>query len=188
MSRDQSRLGLYIVTDGKNVETDTFTEFVHKVEAAAAKPKKARGTGNQANLLNGTDGEYFWPIREDRRCAFTHTKGDRAGKRCGAWSMRNGTRCARHGGYREQPDHPATIRRLALIQHQQAKSIANKELRRAPPKTRHTVEQALELEGLPLSPSTVLQGVQAYIIDDNGKAWRRFIAAAIAGKPKKQGE
>lgn len=186
MSKRHNRIGLYIIKDGEHIEADTFPEFVRKVEAAAAKPRKG-GTGNRDNLMKRTDGEHFWPIREDRRCAFTHTKGDKAGKRCGAWAMRGGTRCARHGGYRECPEHPATIRRLGIIQHQHAQSLARKQVRRAPHKIRQQVETALQHQGLPLSPVTVLQGIDALQMDDAGKAWRRFIEHAKAAAPAKQG-
>lgn len=186
MTDRHNRIGLHIIKDGKNIETDTFPEFVRKVEAAAAKPKRGNPKGSPGNLLKRTDGEFFWPIREDRQCVFIHTKGDKAGQRCGAWAMRGGTRCARHGGYREQPGHKATIRRLGIIQAQHARSLANKQLRRSPPKIRQQVETTLEHEGLPLSPVTILQGIDALQTDDNGKAWRRFIAHAKAAAPTQE--
>lgn len=183
--RDQSRIGLYIIKDGLNVETDTFAEFVQKVEAAAAKPRPNR-PGAAHQLQKNSEGEFLWPVRPDRQCHFVHTKGDKAGQRCGAWAMRGGTRCARHGGYREQPGHKATIRRLGIIQAQHARSLANKQLRRSPPKIRQQVETTLEHEGLPLSPVTILQGIDALQTDDNGKAWRRFIAHAKAAAPTQE--
>lgn len=182
----KQHVGLYITTNGKHdPRNGKFADFVKKVEAAAAaKPAKIKRT-NTHRLKNAGNPAGLWdkPIPDDKRCEFVWSKGPKKGERCRRWAMKGGTRCVSHGGYREQPDHPATIRRLGMIQAQGARALANKQLRQAPHKLRHTVEEALRAEGLPLAPETILQGIEAIEQDDAGRAWRRFIKAARLSAP-----
>lgn len=177
-------IGLYVYTNGRSVTSgSTWAEFVERV-AAAAKPKSNR-PGNTATLSHAGDASSLWgePIPADRRCTFTHRKGDNAGKRCGNWAMKGAKRCRAHGGYRQNPEHPATARRLADVLAVDLTRKARATLRDADPRARSAVEQALTEIQIPRRPETVLQGIEALQADDGGRAWRRFLQQAKAACP-----
>lgn len=178
-------IGLHVVTKGraKGAGGITWAEFVDRVAAQARRSGSRRG--NADNMTNAGNIDTLWgqPIPKDRQCAFTWSKGDKMGKRCGNWAMKGATRCRAHGGYRQNPDHPATARRLNDILTLDAHKRAVNELRSAPHDARRAVEEALQAVQVPLRPVTVLQGIEALQMDDGGRAWRRFIRQASTAKP-----
>lgn len=187
MRRDQRRNGLTVWKDGKNV-SGYLGPFLKRVQAAAAKRGKPKtGKGNPQNLKKG-DTSPLWaqPIPDKRQCdhiysdsARNREKG-RAGKRCASWAMHGASRCRAHGGYRQNPEHPATIRRLADIEMMHAAAQARIAIARADPHTAQHVKTSIESRGLPLSPQTIADGINALERDDNGKAWRRYLEQLTA--------
>lgn len=177
--------GLRIIENGKDVSrrAGTWAEFMARVTAAAAKkpPRPKRPAPKHPPPVN-----KIMPPPEDRRCAFIHSKGHRKGRRCGQWAMNGGTRCWAHGGYRETPENPATIRRLDRILVLDRRHRINATYSQADKKLVRLVRKVLRERGIPLRPETVLLGVAALEADDGGRAWRRFEQAMQRAKPSEE--
>jgi hypothetical protein len=186
MAKRRLDIGLHVITNGKHVSRGVlpWSEFIDRVTEAASKPKSAQ-RGIPSNMTNAANIESLWgkPIPKDRQCSFVHSRGDKKGKRCGAWAMKGATRCVRHGGYRQNPTHPATVRKLQDALAVDVSRRATASLRQTDPHARRAVEDALRASEIPLRAATILQGVEAYQMDDNGKAWRRFLEQAKKAKP-----
>ena len=185
--RMKRHVGLTIWTDGKEDRNGmSWAQFHARVATAAAKPK-GRGNGPVANLRPSIVANLWGqPIPDHRRCDFKWSKGERKGDRCKAWAMKGAARCARHGGYRQNPEHPATIRRMPDIEQRMFIAASVKQLRNMNHKHRTDTESALRGEALPLSPQNIVNGYEALTQDDNGTAWRRFIKHAKLSAPKQQ--
>lgn len=177
-------IGFYRVTDGSHApDTIPLAEFHARAAAAAAKPKH-KGKGRK---LPPGDGSALWAIgpQGDRRCQFRWSKGERKGQQCKAWAMRGATRCPRHGGYREVPEHPATVRRLADVEHMVQSRAARLSLADADPHARQQVESVLRGAALPLHATMIIEGIEALEQEDGGRAYRRWVQHAKATAPAK---
>lgn len=185
MSWDPKQIGLSVWTKGKPHNPQTLTKFLEQVTEAAQKPKRTRTPPD--HKWSSCDASHLWgnPIPDDKRCNFVHQKGDKKGKRCGRWAMKGAKRCPCHGGYRQNPSHPATIRRLDDIVQAVAEADAAKELRKLPnQKDLETIRNTIRDIGAAFSPSIALEGVKAYQLDDAGKAFRRWRENTIKHAPK----
>lgn len=166
-------IGFSVYTNGKRRNPQSWHKFLEEVTEAAAKRPK----GGPYNLIPAADPSTLWgqPIPLDKRCDFIHQKGPNKSKRCGRWAMKGAKRCPVHGGYRQNPKHPATIKRLDHIVHAVQEVDAARTLRLEPDKgTHNTIRTYLRERGEALNPSTVLEGIKAMQMDDNGKAFRRW--------------
>jgi hypothetical protein len=181
MGRDRRRDGLTVWKDGKNV-SGYLGPFLKRVQAAAVKQAKRKGHPNPQNLKRG-DTSPLWaqPIPDKRRCDHVYSdtgrnreKG-RVGQQCKRWAMHGASRCNDHGGYRQNPEHPATVRRLADIEMMHAAAQARIAIHTADPHIAQHVKTSIHSRGLPLSPQTIAAGIDAITRDDNGKAWRRYL-------------
>lgn len=88
--------------------------------------------------------------------------------------MQGANRCASHGGYRQNPKHPATVRlyREGTIE-EKARAIELARAQRGDPKTQE-MRLTLRNLGIVADPITIEQAIQASQ-DKSGRAWRRFI-------------
>lgn len=145
--------------------------------AAAAKRKKPEQTHKSKPVTTIAD---KWPCPPEKQCDFVNFK---TGHRCKSYRMRGATRCITHGGARQNPEHPASIRLVnnGVVDRIAARREARDLIRYHP--MRATVTEALEAAGMTAAPETVWQGIQALSLDDGGKGWRRFLAR-IAGAGK----
>jgi hypothetical protein len=187
-------VGLKVVKNGKNV-SGPIKPFLARVQAAAIKQAKNKNhPGGPVENMKPFDPAWLWaqPIPDHKRCDFTFSDTarnrakDRVGNRCGRWAMDGATRCPSHGGYRQNPEHKATVRRLADVEALARDSAALAVIRNANPHDAQHVKSTMQQRGLPLSPQTIAQGIDALTHDDNGKAWRRFIKQATAPKPQQR--
>lgn len=164
----------------------SMDKVLERATAAALKRSKGNGKGNP-DLPVG-DPVHLWgkPIPKNRRCTFVSSSRDpkRKGKGCKNWAMKGAKRCAVHGGYRQNPEHPATIRRLDDVIESRNELSAAQTLRSHPNKARAHIENTLRDMGGALTPTVVLEGVLAYEQDDNGKAFRRWRDNAVKNTPK----
>jgi hypothetical protein len=138
-----------------------------------AKPK-AKG-GPVENLTNAGNPQYLWgrAIPKGRRCQFKH----KTGKRCGCWAVKGSKLCWQHGGLLDVPDHPSAAKALHYVEAEQARRAARQELRAYDRQTVETIRQAIKAKGhTTAQPWDTLEGVQAYTQDDNGRAYRRWLA------------
>jgi hypothetical protein len=166
-------IGLHLVTDGRQ-RGISWVELEARAIAASLKPKPSN-PGNVDNMRRDPANISPDNMPDEKRCAFRWSKGDRKGKRCGRWAMKGATRCPCHGGYRQNPEHPATVRRIADIQHQHEAMKAHQKVRAIAPARINEISLTLRQWGLPLSPGNILDGSNALDIDDNGRAYRRWI-------------
>lgn len=167
---------------GRHVkEPIPLEEFYSRVAAAAARPKAK----HKGRSLPPGDGSSLWAIgpQGDRRCQHRWSRGERKGQQCSNWAMRGATRCHKHGGYREAPEHPATARRLADVEHMVQSRAARLSLADADPYARKQVETVLRGAALPLHATIILEGITALEQDDGGRAFRRWVQHAQATSP-----
>ena len=162
--------GLWISQGGRAVAWD---EFIERARIAAAKPKRKGPNVTPPSLLIPPEQP---PRDKGRQCRFVLKA---TGKRCRRWSIRGGTLCSKHGGLRQVPEHPATIRALDRIEAVEQDNQASAILRADPDlfAVSEDVRQALEDMGRPRPPSVILEGSRALLEDDGGKAWRRWVAS-----------
>jgi hypothetical protein len=156
-----------------------WDDFVQAVGEAAKGAKRA-GPGPVENLTQAGDASPLWPAA--RVCAFVR----RDGSRCKSWPMRGALHCVRHGGYREVPEHPATIKlyRTGQIAAHDLDRRAAQVLQGYTWQDRQAVKHTIRETGAQrrrATPSLILAGLQAMHQDDNGIAWRRWIEAVKAG-------
>jgi len=178
--------GMYIYENGKDVSrrAGPWKEFMQRVSDAAVKEAgRVRMAPDDPRRDNLRPEPGFKPPPPDRTCQFVHTKGAKKGRRCRQWAMRGATRCMRHGGYREVPEHPATVRRLSKIITVDARKKMRRRVIDADPKLRRIVQKALASMGIPRRPETVVIGIEALEADDGGRAWRRFCEMANKAVP-----
>ncbi len=168
-------IGLHVYKDGRQVGMP-WAEYAQRVLEAASKPRRrnphAKGRPTTVSL-------YKKPT-PDRQCDFVK----KTGQRCGCWAMKGAERCSAHGGYRQNPEHPASFKRLDEILDRAEETKANTTIyTKMNPKSVHLVQETLRAEGLPCRPTLVVEGMHAYELDDNGAAFRRWRTAAIKHQP-----
>ena len=90
--------------------TNRQTRFLQAVAEAAssAKPAIRRGRPTPDNLTSQGRSKGLSAMRGAKRCRGIN----RSGNPCQAPAMRGSTRCLKHGGRVEVPDHPHNIRRF----------------------------------------------------------------------------
>ena len=152
----------------------TYADFADKIRKAA-KPRRrcpsSASNGNE-NLKNGY--ENYKAAHASPRC---NKPGNlkRTGKPCGAPAVRGGTRCYKHGGMRQVPEHPHNVARLergeidARLQHNRDRQ-QYWEL----PAPIKTVIDSVSVS-FPKQYSRKLELARAYMLDDGGRAYRRII-------------
>ena len=150
-----------------------WNDFVKAVGEAAGTAQRGNPAGVTQNLRCG-DPADLWPAK--RQCAFV--KAD--GTRCGCWPMRGARHCGKHGGYREVPAHPGTLRlyRSGAITAHDIEKRATHDLTAYSQQDRQAVKQAIRetsAQRRSPAPSLILAGIKALHTDDNGKSWRRWI-------------
>lgn len=166
----------------RSTQPDTWEEYVAKVEAAA-KSRRKGGNGLTANLRPGRAKETLWnnPRFEKDRCK-AMTGQSRGTERCTHWAMIGSQYCRHHGGYRENPAHPATIRLFnegAVTLHTLHRELGP-EVHRAPAEVRNAVKSEIKAAGVRPHNATILEGIKAHEADDGGQAWRRWRASLAA--------
>ena len=150
-----------------------WNDFVQAVGDAAGTAQRGNPAGGTQNLRCG-DPADLWPAK--RQCVFV--KAD--GVRCGCWPMRGARHCGKHGGYREVPAHPGTLRlyRSGAITAHDIEKRATHDLTAYSQQDRQAVKQAIRetsAQRRSPAPSLILAGIKALHTDDNGKSWRRWI-------------
>ena len=152
----------------------TYADFAQLVRKAADKPRKrnpaaANDNGND-NLRHTTPIE----AQASPRC---NKPGNlkRTGKPCAAPAVRGGTRCYKHGGMRQVPEHPHNIARLgrgeidARLQHNRDRD----QYWQLPAQVKSVID-SVSLS-FPRQHSRKLELARAYMLDDGGRAYRRII-------------
>src|SRR6056297_4193702 len=88
--------------------TQRQIRFIEQVAEAAREAPLPRGRPTPANLTDEGRMKGLQALRQAPRCRSTA----RSGSRCKNPSMRGSTRCVKHGGRVEVPNHPHNIRRF----------------------------------------------------------------------------
>lgn len=155
---------------GKNKNALPWQEYLAEVAKHARKKRAYRvpkfipcNDDPSRNLLNGKD-------RPDaRRCKHF---GKKSGRRCKNWAMKGATRCHFHGGYRQVPKHPATIRKF-IRGDMHKRDEHNKARQAVYDMPKEAVRAATEAAGRKAPFSVIKAGALAYI--EGGVAWRHWI-------------
>ncbi|WP_288927234.1 hypothetical protein [uncultured Maritimibacter sp.] len=157
-------------------EPPSWNDFKAEVaKAAKRKPAKKGARGPLSNLIPLPP---YRPPTPEERCQFVKANGEQ----CGLRHMKGATRCHYHGGYRQNPTHPATVRmfREGRIDAIEAERAARRVIYALPPKERKEAQSAaiaeLRARGLDFRNVTILEGIEAYRAGDGGRAWRRWCA------------
>ncbi len=180
MGRHQSWVGQSIYHKGKRLRPKiTREEYTARLIAAAADPslqtkQQDLNTGNPRGCLDGPPDEF--------RCVFINKNG----RRCKKWRMRGATRCSKHGGLRENPEHPASAKRIdwwtRIRQEPGNRAKPSQDIATA--RLEQDVANALKSKGLPHSDRDRLrEGAELLRMDDGGTAWRRWLARQRAIAP-----
>lgn len=157
----------------------TWKEFAAQVEEAAAKraraPKPKPQPVNLANLRPGGVEQ----LRQAPRCVATARI---SGERCKGPAVRGAALCSQHGGLLVVPAHPANARRLEQLQGIAAAQEARQAFFAHPPAIRLATSQAWkEAQGAKRRRRNkwrhMLEGAQALSLNDNGRAFRRWLAS-----------
>lgn len=103
----------------------------------------------------------------------------RDGTRCKHPALRGGvaTRCSKHGGLREMPEHPSAWRILEAVQQGAATQEIRRTLDVSPPSEegQRAALDACAAAGISQSTGRRIAGAQAYDTPDGGRAWRRWL-------------
>lgn len=173
---------------GRGTGGESLAEYEEKVaEAARRKRKRAanHSPNSKANLkpspVQGTLKEYHPPTPE-RRCQHVNHK---TGNQCKNWSIHGATRCHKHGGYRQNPNHPGSIKlyEKGAIAAELTNRAARQELYKHP--LRQEAYNALRAAGAPPTYKNNLDLANALQIDDNGKTYRAVLAQITRESEKK---
>lgn len=155
----------------------TFDEYVKEVEAAAAKKMKRKpGTGSNPNSQANLPKSDL--VANKAKAPVCQKVTKQLGRRCQRPAMRGGTFCHQHGGYRQTPQNPATIRRLLKghIYEDRARTLAYQECRKYSVKDQMIIKAILKERGMWQGDSLlIIRGLIAYTMDDNGKAYRHWL-------------
>jgi hypothetical protein len=158
----------------------SWDEFVKAVGEAAKGGAKRIVPGPVENLTHAGNASALWPAA--RVCVFVRKDGSR----CKSWPMKGARHCVRHGGYREVPAHPATIRlyRTGQIAEHGDERRASQDLQAYPLQDRQAVKNIIKGTSAQRRRATarlILAGLQAMHADDAGKSWRRWLESVKAG-------
>jgi hypothetical protein len=163
-----SKVSLYV---GNGENPQSWSEFLRQVENAP-KPPKPGARGPVENLEKRLT--VYLPPDPDRRCDFVSSK---TGLQCKKWSMRGASRCHFHGGYRQNPHHKGTQRlyRQGALHEHDTQMKARHALKGIPRQASGAAALAIKENSKPKRPRLVLEGARAYLEEDGGKAWRRWV-------------
>jgi hypothetical protein len=173
---------------GTGRQQDTLAEYEEKVAEAARRKRKRQANVTPEQLANlkpnqstGTITRKHWPTPE-RRCKHVSKK---TGNQCKNWSLHGATRCHKHGGYRQNPSHPGSIKlyEKGAIAAEAENRAAATELLSHPHK--QDAINALRAAEAPTRHTDVLELANALQIDDNGKTYRAILSRIIQEKGKK---
>jgi hypothetical protein len=158
-----------------------WDDFVEAVGEAAGAKRGRYGAGPVENLTLAGDVSSLWPAA--RVCAFVRKDGTR----CKSWPMRGARHCAKHGGYRDVPEHPATIRlyRTGQIAEHGDERRASQDLQAYTPQDRQTIKNIIKGTGAQRRRATarlMIEGLKAMHTDDAGVTWRRWLDTLKAGE------
>lgn len=158
-------------------QAQSWDEYIEEVRRVA-RPRRGAPANPLTPETSGPGG-LTWPPPDEQRCSHVK-KSD--GKRCGCYRMKGARFCVMHGGARDNPAHPHTIKLYlsGALDNYEREQEAWREIRTDP--ARVAARDAL----LPhiKRPSAVLQreAMRALALDDKGKAWRRLIGEVKEGK------
>lgn len=150
----------------------SWQEYRERARRAARNLNKP---GNPASLNPDTRPDLWDGTRpDDRQCAFV---GKVLGRRCKKWTVRGATRCEKHGGLREVPDHTGNGRLWikGLVEDQEQHRQARDQVARMDKRQRAEAERAAFTAGIPRTPRNILEAVRALEADDGGRAWRALV-------------
>ena len=173
---------------GTGRQQDTLAEYEEKVAEAARRKRKRQANVTPEQLANlkpsrtqGTIKGKYWPTPE-RRCKHVSKK---TGNQCKNWALHGATRCHKHGGYRQNPSHPGSIKlyEKGAIAAEAENRAAATELRNHP--FREQAHKALRAAEAPARYKHILQLANALQIDDNGKTYRATLSQIIQEVGKK---
>ena len=160
-----------------NVAPTQWRTYLKAVAEAARKPRRGR-PGPPSNPIDPALGPKALhgngPPPQERRCQYSN----REGRQCRKWAMRGATRCFAHGGCRQVPDHPASIRLYhngritANDARRRASAIIYSKHHKAGRAAVMTAQRSLPYE---LSREAIADGILSYYADDAGKAWRQWL-------------
>ena len=183
--------GFYVVDNRtrKQRNPQTWAQFEADVAVQAYTKPRRKPFMTERQLANLIPGQHQYLRNVTRRCKFI--KANRM--QCKCWAMRGATRCVRHGGYRQVPNHPATVRLLhaGVITEQswdrraraflyQLKSPRERQARRA-------AEDLLKYLGFQVRAFDVMEGAAALLSHD-GNRWHRWtIRQAVRSRAIKAG-
>lgn len=160
-----------------NNNPQTWEKFVEQAAETAKRverKKPRRMTEAQlANLKLSQKGQGRPDPTPEGRCDFIK----RDGSQCGNWAMRGASRCHTHGGYRQNPNHPATGRRFLSgdVDRQTQHREARDRVAKGDPKARSAAQRELKDRGIGRNAVDTLEGMTAFLADDGGKTWRRWL-------------
>lgn len=166
-----------------------WVKFAEAVEAAAKARPKRKGSPEAGIELAKLRGPWQ-RMHEGPRC---QAIAKQTGQRCAQSAMRGGTRCVKHGGRLEVPEHPANAKRAQHYRTRAEGAPARSALYCLPPEARKAAQAAYsgteaDKAGRRSRWAEILEGAQAYLQDDGGRAFRRWIDDInTPRKPEKDG-
>ena len=146
-----------------------WDEYVRRARMAG----RRKGGSHNAHLLKTDSRPVLWPLPEEKRCKFV---GHKLGRRCRKYAVRGATRCEKHGGLREVPEHPANGRawKRGEIGDEIARRAAGEFVKGHP--MEHEVRMTLRALGIRGTAVNMKAAIEAQEADENGRAWRKWIA------------
>lgn len=178
---ERRTVGLYR-GQSRDPQPQGWSQFVEQVRKAAQR-KPNRSHGPVECLTNAGNDRSLWGNPEkyaEGRCKHVNHK---TGAQCKKWALQGASRCNFHGGYRENPQHPGAVALYQsgeLDRHDQHRKAMYRVYKRGREEEREAAKQAMRSHGLICHAPDLLDGMDAYIMDDNGRAWRRWIGTLKA--------
>jgi len=167
----------------KRSNPQTWAQFEAEVARQAFKWPRRKPNMTNLQLANLVPAGQFQFLKHvTRPCKFIKANGER----CKCWSMRGASRCVRHGGYREKPSHPATIRlfengTITRRSIHRVTSAAMYNLRTPREReARSAARKLLKQYRRQVRAVEVMEGVAAFLADDGGRAWHRWFVQVCA--------
>ena len=167
----------------------TWARFEADVTVQALTKPRRKPLMTERRLANLIPGRHQYLRNVTRPCQFI--KADRM--QCKCWAMRGATRCVRHGGYRQVPEHPATVRLLdeGVITerswHRRAGAFLYQLKTPRERQARKAAEGLLRYLGFQVRAFDVMEGVAAFLSHDVSKWLRWTTRMAVRSRAIKAG-
>ena len=183
--------GFYVVDNRtrKRRNPQTWARFEADVAVQALTKPRRKPFMTERQLANLIPGQYQYLRNVTRPCQFI--KANRM--QCKCWAMRGATRCVRHGGYRQVPEHPATVRLLnegVIVErswHRRASNFLYQLQTPGERQARKAAEVSLRYYGFQVRAIEVMEGAAALLSHDVNRWHRWTIRLGVRSRAIKAG-